>query len=408
MRIRALLRSIWRSRTGPLLVCFQVAIALVVLVNVAYVVTFRMTTTGRDTGIDLDNITWIRTEGYGTDYDHPRTVEVDLRYLKSMPDVISASVVSALPQTFTGARSEVSTQPAGAGTKALSIVYQGSAELADTLGLQMVAGRRPQTLAVVEAQSDQGSAPANLGEIVITRALARSLFDNEEPIGKSLYMGNERRFAVIVGVVEYMQAAPFFGPGSQFVENVVLSTGTPPGPVALYMVRTRPGRRDAVEAEIESRFEATQSQRYVDQIESLSKTAEAARAAPRASALFSAIVAVLVAAVTALGLFGLAAYNVTTRTQQIGTRRALGARKADIVRAFLQESWLIVTSGILIGTLLTLALAIPLTGLLRMARLPLIYLGLGVLAMWLIGITAVVVPARRAASVPPAVATRGI
>ncbi len=53
--------------------------------------------------------------------------------------------------------------------------------------------------------------------------------------------------------------------------------------------------------------------------------------------------------VTALGIFGLASFSVNVRTRQIGTRRAVGARKADIVRYFMVENWLVTTMGIVLG-----------------------------------------------------------
>ena len=71
--------------------------------------------------------------------------------------------------------------------------------------------------------------------------------------------------------------------------------------------------------------------------------------------IFLASVTTLLLAITSLGIFGLATFNVSTRTKQIGTRRAVGARRSDIIRYFLVESWLITTAGVVAGCIMGLA-----------------------------------------------------
>ena len=58
------------------------------------------------------------------------------------------------------------------------------------------------------------------------------------------------------------------------------------------------------------------------------------------------VVTGLVLIFSALGIFGLATFNVNTRTRQIGTRRAVGARKRDIVSYFMAENWMVTTLGV--------------------------------------------------------------
>jgi putative ABC transport system permease protein len=112
--------------------------------------------------------------------------------------------------------------------------------------------------------------------------------------------------------------------------------------------------------------------------------------------------------VTVVGIVGLAAFTVATRTKQLGTRRAIGATKFHILRYFLVENFLITSTGALIGCALALAGGIELSILYRMPRLPLLYLVGGVVALWLVGLLAVWLPARRAAAISPAVATRTV
>ncbi|MFX5622564.1 FtsX-like permease family protein, partial [Acinetobacter baumannii] len=71
--------------------------------------------------------------------------------------------------------------------------------------------------------------------------------------------------------------------------------------------------------------------------------------------IFLIVVTALLVAISSLGIFGLATFNVSTRTKQIGTRRAVGARRSDILRYFMVENALITTAGIFLGCGLALA-----------------------------------------------------
>jgi putative ABC transport system permease protein len=118
------------------------------------------------------------------------------------------------------------------------------------------------------------------------------------------------------------------------------------------------------------------------------------------------IVSGLLLLVTAVGIIGLASFWVQQRTKQIGIRRALGATRGQILRYFQTENFLLAGIGIVLGMLLAYSLNYWLMGRYELPRLPLLYLPVGAVLLWVIGQIAVFGPARRAASIPPAVATR--
>jgi putative ABC transport system permease protein len=408
MAIKALCSSLWRSPVGPLLLAVQVALSMMIFANVAYVVSVRLETTGRPTGMDLDNIFWIRSEGYGQNYDQRSVTRFDLEYLNSLPGVLAACATSSIPQTFVANETAVSGD-ADQKEKRPVLWYQMTEKSVDALGLHLVRGRGYLKDAVAPAPSSADAAGIAFGpEVVITEALAEKLFGSSEAaVGKTLYFSLAGgRSAAIVGVVERMQAAPFFLPGTNIFNEIVLAPAVPAGHTALYLVRTRPGLRDQAMTRVIKEFESLQQDRYIDKIKPLADTASEARAADRASAVVLAILASFVLAVTMLGLFGFAAFAVTSRTKEIGTRRAIGATKSDVLKQFLLENWLITTAGAAIGTLVTLAFALQLSLLLELPRLPLFFLVGSMALVWAAGLLAALVPAMRGAHVPPAVATR--
>jgi putative ABC transport system permease protein len=116
----------------------------------------------------------------------------------------------------------------------------------------------------------------------------------------------------------------------------------------------------------------------------------------------------LLIGLTALVIVGLSSFHVTQRTKQIGTRRALGARRIDIIRQFMLENWLITTAGAVLGVILTVVVAYWMETSFGLQRLDWRYLPAGIAILWALSSVAVFEPARRAASVPPAVATRSV
>jgi putative ABC transport system permease protein len=120
------------------------------------------------------------------------------------------------------------------------------------------------------------------------------------------------------------------------------------------------------------------------------------------------VVCLILIGVTAAGIVGLTSFWVGQRHRQIGVRRALGARKADILHYFQAENLLIAGIGAVIGVLLAIGLNLWLMHHYEMDRLPVLYVIAGVAAVLMLGQAAVFAPARRASNVPPVVATRSV
>jgi putative ABC transport system permease protein len=173
-------------------------------------------------------------------------------------------------------------------------------------------------------------------------------------------------------------------------------------------VRAEPGRRDALMRVVEDHLAKSNPGRSINYVRTLELYKERSYLSDRNMGIFLVSVTTLLLAITSLGVFGLATFNVSTRTKQIGTRRAVGARRGDIIRYFLAENWLITTGGVVVGCMLGLAVGYLLAREYQLERLDLYYLVGGALALWGIGLLAAWQPARRAAKISPAVAARTV
>jgi putative ABC transport system permease protein len=408
MAIRTVLKALWRSPGGPLLLSAQVALSLMIFANVAYVIDARLEATESSTGMNLADVFWVQSYGEGQDYDQQSTVKFDLEYLRLLPGVIAACVINEVPQMRGSLRSLVSPNRYLKENKRAVFVYQSTDAIIDVLGLRLVRGRIFNADSVLPAPPRADvSHPAFGPEVVITEDLATKLYGNgERALGQPMYFSLlNGGSATVVGVVELMQAAPSMGPGD-IVYDVVLTPAVPPGPNAIYLVRTMPGQLDAIMARVWKELEPLQRGRLVNSMDTLANRAAQSRVADRTDAVILAILSSLVLAVTMLGLFGFASFAVTSRTKEIGTRRAIGARRADIVKMFLLENWLITSTGIVVGSIITLAFAVQLHVLLELPRMPIIFLVGSTGLIWVAGLVAALMPALRGSAVPPAVATR--
>ena len=175
-----------------------------------------------------------------------------------------------------------------------------------------------------------------------------------------------------------------------------------------YMIRAAPGRRDAMMPLIEDQLARDGSQRVIRNLYSMSETRKRGYLMQDAMATILTVVMVVLTLITSLGIMGLASFSVNRRTKEIGTRRALGATKRDILRHFLLENFLITTVGVVLGGDATIAFNMWLVKSMGFPKIDWIYVPLGMLALSLIGLLSVYGPARRACAVPPAVATRTV
>jgi len=159
---------------------------------------------------------------------------------------------------------------------------------------------------------------------------------------------------------------------------------------------------------VEELLAARNKDRIVRSMRSMDENRERSYLADASMVKILTFTIVLLVAVTALGIVGLASFSVNRRTRQIGTRRALGASKGAILRYFMTENFLISLVGVMIGAGLTVGLNMFMIETFSLTRISWYLLPVSMLVLCIVGQIAVFGPARRASSVPPAVATRTV
>jgi ABC-type antimicrobial peptide transport system permease subunit len=130
-------------------------------------------------------------------------------------------------------------------------------------------------------------------------------------------------------------------------------------------------------------------------------------ATPRLNMLLLAVFAALALALSAIGLYGVVAYSVAQRTQEIGVRIAIGAERLDVVRLILREAAVIAAAGVAVGILAALMLSNVMRSLLFgiTPRDPVTFIVCGA-ALLVVALVASAIPAVRATRVEPVSALR--
>jgi putative ABC transport system permease protein len=402
--IRPVVSSLLRNRTGAVLVAFQIAIALAVLVNAVFIVHQRIEKMNRPTRIDDQNLFGVQIGEFTDRFDYDASMHEDLAYLRSLPGVVSASMSNSIPLAISGSATTVWTQPDTKGNRSQMNFFSMDEQGLHTLGVRLIAGRGFRADEILPPLTPK-NADDPIPQLIVTKAVAERLFPQENALGKVVY-DTQGRPATIVGIIDNMIGSGWWG--YEGVDHVAITPQLPRMYGFDYLVRTEPGRRDAIMRTVEEHLSTSNPNRVIKSIRSVEYYKKLYYRDDRNMGVFLISVTALLLAVASLGIFGLATFNVSARTKQIGTRRAVGARRADIVRYFMVENGLITTTGIVVGCALALAIGYWLSLQYQLPRLDLYYLVGGVLALWLIGQLAAWQPARRASAVSPSVATRTV
>lgn len=411
MEIRPILSTLMRHKTAAILIVLEIALTCAIICNALFMIGDRISQIREPSGIAENELVRVQITAIGNDADAVARTRTDLAALRAIPGVKDATIVNQVPFVNSSWNNIVNVTPDQEQPTLFGTMYMTEEHFMGTFGPKLVAGRNFNTDEYLDYDVVQQSGEdAAIPSVIITRKMAEKLFPGVPPanvIGKDIFIGGKRPTR-IVGVLDHFVRPGRQGGPSAREYTMVLPIRTHYNVGGNYVIRTEPGRRAEVLEAAVAALRARGSDRII--LDKNSKSFEDLRnefyQAPRAMAWLLGAVCVGLLLITALGIIGLASFWVQQRTKQIGIRRALGATKGQILRYFQTENFLLAGIGITLGMLLAFALNQLLMSKYELPRLPLFYLPIGALSLWLLGQIAVFGPARRAAAVPPAIATR--
>jgi len=422
MELGPILRAMGRNKVRFGLIVAEVALTLAIVVNCVALIRDAQAKMGQASGFDDSNLVRVTSnpfeKAFREDGYLDNVLKEDLQVLRATPGVREATNTNFLPWQGGGSSTEMRI----AGTKGEMFrtqIYNADDKTFVALGVGITEGRNftredaeRDTLrlrALTSAQRELGpdGLPREkfLQEVVISRAYGKLVFGEKEPLlGKQLEDSDGDLYRVI-GVIDH-----FYNPyGWPIHEYVVFFPSFRRGYEfgAPYLVRAEPGQATALAKVLEDRLLQANNGRNLT-VRTMGEIKQQYFGPQRIVSTLMSTVVVLLVLVTSLGIVGLTSFSVTERTRQIGTRRALGARRGDVLRHFLAENWLLTTLGIVMGVGLAFALNVGLVSGVEGAKLRWPLLGLGMIVLWAAGLLATLAPALRASRISPAIATRNV
>jgi predicted permease len=375
------------------LVVTQVAVALVLLIGTGLFVRSLITAQTIDPGFQTRNLV-IATPGFfltgGSREQGTALTQRLVDRLKAQPGVQSVALASRVPLGVESRLSGFYRERSQLAEKDVPQVDVATVDGAyfPTLGVSILAGRgfEPTDL------------PASPKVAVVSQAAARRLLGTDSPVGRRFRLTKgQEDFYLVVGMARDTKVRTL---GEAPRPYLYLPAAQSPDSVSL-LIKTRQPAASAIGA-LRQQIEAVAPTLPILELKTIEDHLGISLYPPRLEAALLAVCGVLAVLLALLGLYGMVAYWVAQRTQEIGIRVALGADRRTVLALVVRQAMTLVAVGLLIGLVLALAAARPVASLLYGVPVPdpLTFLGVSGL-FFLVAFLASYIPARRATSVDP-------
>lgn len=388
-----------RNKSSVILMVLQVALTLAIVSNAAYIINERLELMQRNSGLDESQLFSFNIFTFDKTVDIRQQLELDEDMLRAIPGVNDAVAINQVPLTGSGDSSGYRAQIAESGAKIVEAgVFRADAHVLKTLGLTVIEGRDFTQDDVIYAT---GASQPNT--VIITKAMADQLFPDGHAIGKDIYQFQQP--LRIIGIVKHMQGSWL---DSSYVNNNIFLPVVHPRSFKRILVNADKTAMDKIMSNISERMLALNKGRVVMEPIKLAEHLRDQYQSDNLMVNMLIIIICIILFITALGVAGMAIFNVNRRKRQIGTRRALGASQTNIITHFMIENFLMTTIGIIIGVVLSVFLNGYLMEYFSSSRIAISYIIVTTIGLVLLGQLAVLFPAQSAASISPAIATRSV
>lgn len=422
MEFGPILRAMRRNKTRVGLIVFEIALTLAIVANCVTMIADARTKMVRPSGFDDLNIVRATSQPFDKAFREDgyldNSLREDLEALRAMPGMKAVTNTNFLPWQGGGSSTELRAQGAK-GEPFRTQIYNADQGTFDVLGVRITQGRgftkeeveaeaiRLRKLFNTTRPSGTDGRPAEkiTQDVVISEAYGKLVWGEGQPMLGRILEDDDGDMYRVVGTIDQFYN-PYGWPIHEYVVFFPYSRRSYEGG-APYLVRTEPGQTAAVAKALQEKLVALNGGRNVT-VKALEETKDQFFAGQKIVVTMMTSVIVLLVFITSLGIVGLTSFSVAERTRQIGTRRALGARRTDILRHFLLENWLITTMGLALGAALAYGLNIGLVSVAAGVKMSGWLVAGGVVLLWAAGVAATLAPALRASRISPAIATRNV
>ncbi|WP_213086261.1 ABC transporter permease [Roseateles sp. DAIF2] len=410
MDILPILSTLKRHKTAAGLIVLQIALTCAIVCNALFLISERLHLIGAPTGMAERELLVIGMAGIVRAENADAQTRADLQALRGLPGVKSVALVNQIPFGTSSHGTGLRTKPDPNQRDIRVSSYNAGEGWLETLGLKLVEGRDFEPAEYVDASVvfSDGVEP-KVPAVIINQHLAKRLAPDGSALGRLVYLYGPDAPQRVVGVLERLPST-YPRDRDESDLNAVMQPIRGSYRGGNYVLRVEPAQRDAVlKQATETLVKGSVGiKRVVRHQRSLEEMRDGYYRQDRfmVGLLLAVCLAMLV--VTAFGIVGLASFWVQQRSRMIGTRRALGATRTQILRYFQTENLLLSSIGIGLGMLLAYAINAVLMTQYELPRLPLAYLPIGALVLWALGQLAVLAPARRASNLPPMMVMRGL
>jgi putative ABC transport system permease protein len=405
MQLPPLLSAMRRNKVGVIVISIQTALTLAIMCNGLFIIHGYAEITRRPSGVDEADTFAMTNLWVGHPADLAARLQTDLAMLRSLPGVVDAYATNAYPLTNNGSIDDIVLTKDQVSPTTQAAVYYADDHTIRTLSLKLIAGRNFSAADMVDYGGREALPPVG---VIITRDLADKLFPGGGALGRSIYIDSRDYSNPIIGIVDRLQMPFVSGFLRQSNGNSFLAPVRNIVPLSNYVVRVEPGRLNSVMQAAQRKLFEINRARVMVRVQTLAEARIDVYRAQQGLEVTLGIVCSAMLLVTAFGIVGLTSYWVTQRRRQIGIRRALGATKSAIVRHFQTENLIIAAAGAVLGMSLAVTLNLWMVSSFEMERLNMVYPLIGAVVVLVLGQLAALWPSLRAASVPPALATRGV
>ncbi|TMO73344.1 ABC transporter permease [Pseudoalteromonas aurantia] len=397
---RPILNALLRAKSGAILLLLQIAITTAIVSNAAFIINERMNYLEQETGLPEQDLFRVTTMAFGSDIDLAKQIELDETLLRNMSGVIDAVHINAVPLSGGGSGGSYSILPQGQVSTTVNASYfLADSHALNTLGVELIAGRNFDETEMIVSTDDSATAKVAL----MTQAMHDEMFPDGNGLGKIIYRDSSP--VKVIGIIKLMKG-PWLK--DQRRDRSLIFPQVRPRTFQKFVIRTEPNERAAVMARIEDALLTEYPHRVVTSVIGLDELKARYVAEDTLMVRMLMVLITVLVLITALGIFGLTLFNINKRLKQIGTRRALGARKSAIIRYFLVENALICSVGVAVGSFGAIGVGNKLMALYSVPALSTSYVVTTSLLVIVMSLLAVIGPAKRAADISPSIATRSI